>query len=46
MRNLEITSYDYHETTKGGVSVYDDIFKFHTNGSVKAVINLPDQQLL
>ena len=46
MRKLHVSAYDYHETMKGGVSVYEDIFKFYSNGSIHEIIHLPDQQLL
>ncbi len=46
MATLHISSYDYAETLEGGVSVYDDLFRFRMNGSIHDVINLPDQKFL
>ena len=46
MRTLHTTSYDYAETLTGGVSVYDDIFRWRTNGSLHDIVNLPDQKFL
>lgn len=46
MATLHISSYDYAETLDGGVSVYDDLFRFRMNGTVRDVINLPDQKFL
>ena len=45
MRMLPIGSYDFTETFSGGASVYNDIFNFHTNGSIKSVFHLPNRQL-
>jgi hypothetical protein len=46
LRTLHITSYDYAETLQGGISVYDDLFRWRINGSIHDVINLPDQKYL
>lgn len=46
MQNIHFTAYDYAETLSGGVAINDDLFRFHINGTVRDVINLPDQKLL
>jgi len=45
-KDMEINSNFYTETLFGGLSVWEDLFRFRPNGSIYAVSNLPDQQLL
>lgn len=44
MRSLPINANDYIETYFGGLSVSEDLFQFHYNGSINKIINLPDQK--
>jgi len=30
----------------GGIGVHEDLFMFRSNGSIREIINLPDQKLL
>lgn len=46
MGTVHISGYDFAETTFGSVTVYDDLFRIGLNGTVRDVINLPDQKLL
>lgn len=43
---IPISSFDYAETLTGGISVYEDLFKFHINGSIHEVVLLPDQKAI
>jgi hypothetical protein len=43
---INFVSYDYCETLQGGISVYNDLFRWRINGSIHDVINLPDQKFL
>lgn len=46
MATLHMTGYDFAETLFGSVTVYDDLFRLALNGTVRDVINLPDQKFL
>lgn len=45
MRRLQMKGTDYAETFRGGILLWDDLFRMHTNGSVRDVILLPDQKM-
>jgi len=46
MATLHLTGYDFAETLFGSVIVNDDLFRLGLNGTVRDVINLPDQKFL
>ncbi len=41
--DLQLNSYHYAETLMGGISVWQDLFRYRPNGSIYQVNNLPDQ---
>lgn len=43
---MGISSNFYTETLFGGLSVWEDLFRFRPNGSIYEINNLPDQKLL
>jgi len=43
---LHIGGNHYTETFHGGLSVWNDIFRFRPNGTVYQVVELPDQKIL
>jgi hypothetical protein len=45
MQRLKMRGNDYAETFRGGVLLWDDLFRLHTNGSVRDVILLPDSKM-
>lgn len=44
--DLNVGGNYYTETLLGGISVWDDLFRFRPNGSVWGISNLPDQKQL
>jgi hypothetical protein len=46
LHDLHIGGNYYTETMRGGIGVWDDLFRFRPNGSVYEVSNLPDQKQL
>ena len=43
---LQVDGNDFIETMFGGIGVHEDLFLFRNNGSIREIINLPDQKLL
>lgn len=43
---LQINGNDFIETMFGGIAVHEDLVLFRHNGSVREIINMPDQKLL
>lgn len=44
--DLHVGGNYYTETLRGGISVWEDLFRFRPNGSVWEISNLPDQKQL
>ncbi len=43
---LQVDGNDFIETLNGGIAVHEDLYLFRHNGSIKEIINLPDQKFL
>ena len=46
MVDLHVGGNHYTESYQGGLSVWNDLFKFRINGSVSQIAGLPDQTIL